>query len=102
MRDFKASATRLRQLASEYGFTVEARGCIVSVTKRITPNDGAAFADAETGASILLDLAPQTQPGSVWGTDGLSIGGLSAMRSGVFKMNKSGVSKRMISALSRA
>jgi hypothetical protein len=49
----------------------------------------------------ILELLPTTSPGSVWGTDGGGIGAISAMNTGVFTMNKSGGSKRVLSALKK-
>ena len=49
----------------------------------------------------ILGLLPSTSAGSCWGHDGGGIGALSAMNSGTFKMNKSGGSKRVLSALDK-
>lgn len=94
-------ANRFASMARERGFTWSASGVILRVEKRIAPDDRSAFADAETDASILLGTVPTTMPGSVWGTDGISVGGAVALRTGHFRMNKSGVSRRFVSALAK-
>lgn len=98
-RDYKAMAEAFRVKCAELGFEWIASGCVLRLMKRIVPDSASAFADAETDASIILGMVPQTEPGSVWGTDGLSVGGASAMATGNFRMNKSGVSRRFMAAL---
>jgi hypothetical protein len=49
----------------------------------------------------ILGLLPTTSAGSIWGTDGGGIGAVSAMNTGLFKMNKSGGSKRVLTALAK-
>ena len=69
---------------------------ILTLTKRIPIGDSLAFADAETDCSIIYDLPGC---GSVWGTDGGSIGGMSALQTGRFRLNRSGVQKRILKAI---
>jgi hypothetical protein len=70
---------------------------ILTLTKRIPIGDGLAFADAESDCSIIYDLPGGC--GSVWGTDGASIGGMSALNTGRFRLNRSGVQKRILKAI---
>jgi hypothetical protein len=70
---------------------------ILTLTKRIPIGDSLAFADAETDCSIIYDLPGGC--GSVWGTDGGSIGGMSALQTGRFRLNRSGVQKRLLKAI---
>ena len=70
---------------------------ILTLTKRIPIGDSLAFADAETDCSIIYDLPSGC--GSVWGTDGGSIGGMSALNTGRFRLNRSGVQKRILKAI---
>ena len=49
----------------------------------------------------ILSLAPQSRPGSIWGTDGGGVGALSAMDTRRFKMYKSGVNKRVLNQLGK-
>ena len=70
---------------------------ILTLTKRIPIGDKLAFADAETDCSIIYDLPGGC--GSVWGTDGGSIGGMSALNTGRFRLNRSGVQKRILKAI---
>lgn len=86
----KQLAEKFVRTAREFNFRYEVRRSVVTVWRPITIGCGEDFARAETEASILLyDICPH-KGGSVWGTDGGSIGGAVAMQTGNFKMNKSG------------
>jgi hypothetical protein len=80
--------------------TIERCENILTLTKRIPIGDGSAFADAETDCSIIYDLPGGC--GSVWGTDGASIGGMTALNTGRFRLNRSGVQKRVLKAIRSA
>ncbi len=92
-------AKKLLDAAKADGWTVEVRGSILTITKRISGMDE--FVQADMGYWSILEILPMTSPGSVWGTDGGSIGGMSALNSGLFKMNKSGGSRRVLNALKK-
>lgn len=92
-------AKKIKDIANELGWTLNVRGDILTITKRIRGNEEFVKADMEY-YSILGEL-PSTSPGSIWGTDGGGIGALSAMNTGVFTMNKSGGSKRVLNALKK-
>ena len=77
--------------------TIERCENILTLTKRIPIGDSLAFADAETDCSIIYDLPGGC--GSVWGTDGGSIGGMTALNTGRFRLNRSGVQKRILKAI---
>jgi hypothetical protein len=92
-------AKQIKQTAVDLGWTLEVRNSILTIKKRISGTDEFCRADMEYYS--ILGLLPSTSPGSIWGTDGGGVGALSAMKSGVFTMNKSGGSKRVLSALSK-
>lgn len=94
---FDAIAWKNRVVSA--GYRVSARGCIVTISKQFTPGDNSAFVDCDMFAGGYLAELPQTTPGSTWGTDGGSIGGYSAIKSGCFTLNRSGIGKRVVSAL---
>lgn len=74
---------------------------ILTLEKRLLGIDrNLDFCNAESDCSIIYDL-PSSEPGSVWGTDGGSIGGMVALQTGIFKLNRSGVSKRVLSAIKK-
>jgi hypothetical protein len=73
---------------------------ILTLSKRIPIGNSLAFADAETDCSIIYELPGGC--GSVWGTDGASIGGMSALNTGRFRLNRSGVQKRILKAIKAA
>lgn len=87
--------------AQKNGFTISFSDHVFTITKNINPDDSAAFADCETGAYEVLSAVP-LRGGSVWGTDGASVGGYVAMKSGFFQMNKSGEGKRFMAELQKA
>ena len=84
---------------AKHGFAYEVSNGIVRISKSFKPGDLDAFADCDAVASRILDLAP-LRGGSVWGTDGGSVGGHAAVKSGYFRMNKSGSGARFLAALS--
>jgi hypothetical protein len=74
---------------------------IFTITKQIAPNNNDDFITADMEYYSILSMLPTTSPGSSWGTDGGGIGAYSAIKGGLFKMNKSGGSKLVLKALSR-
>ena len=95
----KATAIQIKNIASELNWTLEVRGSILTIKKVISGESE--FCNADMEYYSILGLLPSTSAGSIWGTDGGGIGALSAMKTGVFTMNKSGGSKRVLSALSK-
>jgi hypothetical protein len=94
-------AKDIKATAEKYGWTLNPRGSILTITKSITPNDNDSFAKADGEYYTILGKLPTTSAGSMWGTDGGGVGALSAMKSGTFVMNKSGGSKRVLNALKK-
>ena len=95
----KEIALKIKNTALELNWKLEVRGSILTIRKNISNNDEFVTADMEYYS--VLGLLPSTYAGSMWGTDGGGIGAISAMNTGVFTMNKSGGSKRVLSALSK-
>jgi len=95
----KATAIQIKNIAAELNWTLEVRGSILTIKKVISGESE--FCNADMEYYSILGLLPSTSAGSIWGTDGGGIGALSAMKTGVFTMNKSGGSKRVLSALSK-
>ncbi len=85
--------------ALQQGVTIEIRGTLLTMSRRF---DGTAqgFVAAETAVGLIYE-APQSRSGSTWGTDGGSIGGLSAVRSGCMVLHRSGVNRRWLAAVDR-
>lgn len=92
-------AQQIKATATKLGWSIEVRGSILTITKRINGNHEFCIADSEYYS--ILGMLPSTSPGSIWGTDGGGVGAISAMNSGVFRMNKSGGSKRVLNALAK-
>ncbi len=87
--------------AETYGFSVRVHGATMTVHKQFTPGDKDAYTKAESEANDLLDMVPMTSPGSVWGTDGASVGGHVGLTNGYMTLNKSGCGKRVLNALAK-
>jgi len=85
----------------EMGWNWYVHGGIFTITKEIEPNNNDEFITADMEYYSILSMLPTTSPGSIWGTDGSGIGALSAIKGGLFKMNKSGGSKLVLNVLSR-
>jgi hypothetical protein len=96
----KETAQKIVAIAKEYGWDLNVRGSILTIYKDgiRTKED---FVRADMEYYSILGLLPSTSPGSIWGTDGGGIGALTAMNSGVFTMNKSGGSKRVLNELKK-
>jgi hypothetical protein len=81
------------------GFRVEVQDNVVTVLKNFEPGSLEEFARCDFEAPLLLMMVPLSG-GSIWGTDGASVGGWSAVQDGKFKLHKSGYrAKRFINAL---
>ena len=94
-------ARELLHTANELGWSVTVRGSILTITKHIRPGSNDDFVTADMEYYSILGLLPSTSAGSTWGTDGGGIGAISALKNGVFTMNKSGGSKRVLNALKK-
>jgi len=81
------------------GFTAEVHDDILSVSRSFRPGDNAAFIEADGYGPMVLGIVPQTRPGSVWGTDGGSVGGHVALESGAYRLNASGRNKNVLKAI---
>jgi len=83
-------ATKFLSEVTKYGWIVErCSDQIVTISKTFAPGDLKAFAICDSEAFSLLTLVP-LKGGSVWGTDGGSIGGYVAVQNGKYVLNKSG------------
>lgn len=93
------AATKFVEACKSKGWNYSTRGSIVTIQKSFTPGDKNAYCDCDSEAYSLLSLAP-LKGGSIWGTDGGSIGGMIGCDGGYYKLNKSGNgSKRFLKAL---
>ena len=92
------AANDIRIACGNLGWSFEIRGSIFTIRKVFHPtNEEFVKADMEYGS--ILELLPRTRSGSDWGTDGGGIGGITAMTTGRFVMNRSGGSKPILKAL---
>jgi hypothetical protein len=86
--------------ANDFAFEVTGNNT-VRITAQFHPGDKEAFTKYDMYAPDVLALAP-LRGGSVWGTDGGSVGGHVALTSGRFVMNKSGTAKLFLAELRAA
>jgi hypothetical protein len=95
------TALAIKAAADKYGFQLEVRGGILTVHKSFTPGSNDGFVECDMMYGSVLGLLPRTSPGSDFGTDGGGIGGMVALQSGRFKMNRTGGSLRVLKALEK-
>lgn len=102
MNTTQTAAASFLAAARKHGFAVSIRDGIVSISKSFAPGDKAAFCECDCIGPMVLDLVP-LKGGSVWGTDGGSVGGYSAVANGRYTLNKSGrTGLRFVAALAAA
>ena len=96
------TAREIKTVADRLGWTISVRpNSVVTITKRFQAGSNDGFVECDMEYYSVLGMIPRTSAGSDWGTDGGGIGALSAIRSGVFTMNRSGCSKRVVNALAK-
>jgi|AntRauTorcE11897_2_1112592.scaffolds.fasta_scaffold00400_41 hypothetical protein len=96
----KEIALEIKSTCNRLGWTYETRGSIFIIRKSFDCTKES-FVIADSEYYSILGLVPTTSAGSIWGTDGGGVGALSAIKSGVFEMKKSGCSKRVLNALNK-
>lgn len=95
------TATSFLSAAHDEGFTVVIKQPgVVAVTKNFPKGDKDAFTQCDMAAPSVLGLLG-AKGGSMWGTDGGSMGGQVALQNGRFCLNVSGVPLRVSAALSK-
>ena len=97
----KEVAQDILSTATGLGWRVFVRGDVLTITKNIEKDSLESFTEADGEYYSILGLLPQTSAGSTWGTDGGSVGGMTAMKHGVMTMHKSGGNKNILRHLSR-
>lgn len=101
MSKAQEQAKQLLDAAKRNRFRVTVRGSVLTITRQNKPNDNEDFIAADMTYGDVFRHLPTTSAGSEWGTDGGGIGGAVALKSGVFTMNKSGGSKRVLAAITK-
>lgn len=94
-------AAAIREACRSLGWTYTVRNSILTIYTRFTPGDSNAFSRCDSEAYSIVGLLRRTSPGSDWGTDGGSIGGMTGLNGGYYKLNRSGGSKRVLSLLAK-
>ena len=95
------TAHKIADRAHQLGWTYTVRGTILTITKQFQPGSNEELVTADMEYYDILCMLPRTSPGSDWGTDCGGIGAISALKSGVFTMNRSGGSKRVLAQLKK-
>lgn len=102
MSKAKDLAQSIINQAEHLGWTVYVRGeSILHIEKTFEPGNMDEFVKTDCEWYSILSLMPTTSAGSTWGTDGSGVGAVSAHKEGLFMMNKSGCSKRILNALKK-
>jgi hypothetical protein len=93
----KALADQIRAEAAEWGVTVTGGAGVITCRADFPAGDAAAYAAAESGCLEVLALVPQIGPGSTWGNTSDGVGGIAAVHTGVCRIKRSGVPRRLTS-----
>lgn len=72
----------------------------LALIKTFRPGDKEAYVMAESDVGIIYET-PSVGAGSVWGTDGGSVGGMVGLNGGYMVLKKSNVSKRWLAKVQR-
>lgn len=97
----KLTAQEFLALCKKNGITIERiTGTVLTLYKSFTPGNCLEYSNAENSVSILY-YVPCTSAGSIWGTDGATIGGAVGLAGGYMRLNRSGVSKRFLKELEK-
>ena len=102
----KASPSRIAAIkfidaANEAGFYILIlSSSVVRISKKFVPGDNQAYVECDMTAFGVLEMAP-LKGGSVWGTDGGSIGGQVGLQNGHYTLNKSGNGVRFMNELKK-
>jgi len=94
-------ANEIANQCKELGWTFKVERDLLRIYKEIKPNNRDDFVQADGEYYSILSLLPESRLGSIWGTDGGGVGALSAMKNGLFVMNKSGGNKHILRALEK-
>lgn len=90
MNNLQSQVKTFIETAAKCKFNIDASSdTIIRITRKFRAGDRQIFCECDMTANSVLDLAP-LKDGSVWGTDGGSIGGAIALQNGQFIMFKSG------------
>lgn len=87
------------QMCVGYGFTHSVRGTTVSITRSFTPQSLDEFSACDMDYPHVAYVLPRS--GSVYGTDGGGVGAAQALRTGVFRINITGVRASIIRELTK-
>jgi hypothetical protein len=102
----KASPSRIQAInffnsAQDAGFDIIiVNPNVVRIISRFAQGDKDAYSRCDMTAFGVLENAP-LKGGSIWGTDGASIGGAAGLMNGQYVLNKSGEGKRFMNELKK-
>jgi len=102
MKDFAALALTFKTKVAELGFTfqISESGSIVSVHKSFEKGNTDQFVECDMNGPYLISLVAASG-GSVWGTDGGSVGGNSAVLHGNYCLKVSGAKASFVNQLKK-
>ena len=99
--DYTQIADQITALIRKYNFRIAKEDSInFTIVKEFTPNSGIEFNQIQEQAEEIMQLVPTTTGHSIlWGSNTTNKDKSNALRNGYFKMNKSGVSKKLLKLL---
>jgi hypothetical protein len=86
-------------IANARGWTISVDHEVFRATKSFTPGDLDAYTQADSEWYSFVSLINRTRPGSIWGSTSDGVGGYVAHKNGLYEINMSGGSKRILSAI---
>lgn len=106
MTNSKEIAQKFVETCKGLGWTYNVReGAVLTIYKEIRKGSSTLsmndYITADMEYWSILGIVPRTSPGSIWGTDGGGGGAIRALNRGVFTMNMSGGSKRVLNAIAK-
>lgn len=102
MKDMKEVVDLFIKRTNELGWRVicSKNTPVIRIEKDIEPDNMDEYTKADMEAAYLLSLVP-LRGGSVWGTESHTVGALSAIKYGLYFLNKSGTNgKRLLKKIS--
>lgn len=94
-------AEQFKNACEKLGWSFHVSNSVLKIKKSFPSGCKDSFSKADSEYYSLLSIIPTTSSGSIWGTDGSGVGAISAINNGLFEINKSGCSIRILNHLKK-